>query len=1114
MHLILITHMKHFLALYIALFYAIFSSAAFNHADMSLFNTSNGLNSNIIYDIHQDPAGLLWIVTSSGISRYDGNRFHHFEYSGRVGNLQEAADGIFWLQKQEGGIICFNPGQESFFQPTFAENGWEKQIQMFCITGNHLYAATQEGLFKIPITRKSTSDILIKEKGEKIFNGPITALCNNSDKKIFVSTAKGEIAFYDLNTHKWSNTSTSLQEWKASPVNKLYACNDYIWICRQGGIAIYDVKQNTLRQLHYPEDSNQPDLQKANVEDVSSIDNKHFYTATRSGLAEIVFDTADLSKASFSIKYVDAKDSYCYYTLGRTLNTLAYDKTHNTLWAGSIGNGIAKISLGSPFQNRITLDQHIQVTGIAEDQDGYIWLSAFNNGLWKSRQNTVSGQMNFAPFMQHGLSQANYILYTDNNKQFWIGDERGTIVCLNPLTNNSTSYKLISPDGKEMPIPILDFCLDSRNRLWVVTTTGLGLYDCESNRCKAFYYQKDFKISLVTEDKEGGMWVATTNGLKQADIKEGKIELTGGFEEKAGEHPAVVNTVFTNNYNQLLVSYPDKIFCIDKQAGKQQEKPVSFVINRGDINCMIDDRNGNIWIGSNSGIMTLHNNGESLYSFLSQGNYEAVCRLHDGRLLWSDSKGLMSFAPEKVKKGNPEARLILSDIAIGEKIINSNEEINGQVVIEEGARLLTSLELAHANRNVTFYFASLDNKAPAGMMAYRLLPENEEWTRQPVKDGVSFTDLPAGTYTLQAKMIYPDETESAVYELELHINQHWALSPVAFLIYALLIAGIIFMIRKKQKSHQIRLTKKPAATDTPKEEVKAVTEQPAATVQAKAETPREPHPTSPAEQEASHEKRYKLLVVEDSADIRLYLKVLFSPLYDVVTAENGQIGVDTAHLEMPDLILCDIMMPVKDGYECCKELKDDPNTCHIPVIMLTAKNEDADILEGIENGADDYMMKPFNPDILKAKVRNLIKSRGELKQAYGQLLQTASGKPLEEEEKELQIEDPFISELLKKVEATMCEADFSVKKLASDMNMSQPTLYRKVKQSTGFTIVELIRSVRMKQAALLLQKQYAVQEVAERVGYNDIPTFRKHFTEFAGTTPSTYAASKQNQNSI
>ena len=171
---------------------------------------------------------------------------------------------------------------------------------------------------------------------------------------------------------------------------------------------------------------------------------------------------------------------------------------------------------------------------------------------------------------------------------------------------------------------------------------------------------------------------------------------------------------------------------------------------------------------------------------------------------------------------------------------------------------------------------------------------------------------------------------------------------------------------------------------------------------------------------------------------------------------------------------------------------------------------DDDIIHGLQLGADDYVLKPFTPGILKAKVSSLINGRQTLKQMYTKLFKLPGTDTIvvsepEQAGEEVKTEDPFITAVIKIVEENICEADFSVKKLAAEMNMSQPTLYRKVKQSTDYTIIELIRGVRMRRAGVLLKtKQYAVQEVAEMVGYNDIPTFRKHFVDAFGTTPSTY----------
>ena len=258
------------------------------------------------------------------------------------------------------------------------------------------------------------------------------------------------------------------------------------------------------------------------------------------------------------------------------------------------------------------------------------------------------------------------------------------------------------------------------------------------------------------------------------------------------------------------------------------------------------------------------------------------------------------------------------------------------------------------------------------------------------------------------------------------------------------------------------------------------------------------------------DSKLKLLIIEDNTDIRFYMKIIFSNLYQVFLAENGQEGVEVARRELPNLILTDVMMPVMDGFECLRVLKEDFRTCHIPVIILTALTSDEDIVKGTDLGADDYILKPFNPEVLRAKVKRLMRSRVELKQIYTKLLTSATPSSTHQDEEIIdattpKVEDPLIEKIVELVKANLQNSEFNVKSLADMLFMSQPTLYRKVKQITGFTIIELVRGVRLKEAAELLKtKQYGIQEVSEMVGYNDVPTFRKHFVSLYGTTPSTF----------
>lgn len=251
----------------------------------------------------------------------------------------------------------------------------------------------------------------------------------------------------------------------------------------------------------------------------------------------------------------------------------------------------------------------------------------------------------------------------------------------------------------------------------------------------------------------------------------------------------------------------------------------------------------------------------------------------------------------------------------------------------------------------------------------------------------------------------------------------------------------------------------------------------------------------------------KILVIDDSDQIRWFLKHVFAKEYEIHEARNGEEGVKVAQEVIPDLVLCDVMMPVKDGFETCKELKSDPRTAQIPVVMLTAKVESEDVITGIEAGAEDYITKPFDVEILRSKLNSLVKRRDQLKQYFTSNLAGATDVDSEEAESTIPT-NPFMELVVKNIEMHLDDSTFEAKVLADSLNMSLPTLYRKIKQFSDCSILELTRTIRLKKAAqLLATQQYSVQEVAEMVGFNDTATFRKRFTEQYNVTPSQYGIS-------
>ena len=243
----------------------------------------------------------------------------------------------------------------------------------------------------------------------------------------------------------------------------------------------------------------------------------------------------------------------------------------------------------------------------------------------------------------------------------------------------------------------------------------------------------------------------------------------------------------------------------------------------------------------------------------------------------------------------------------------------------------------------------------------------------------------------------------------------------------------------------------------------------------------------------------KLLVIDDSDQIRWFLKHVFNKEYQILEARNGQDGINVALKEEPDLILCDVMMPVKDGYETCREIKNDPKMAQTPVVMLTAKVESEDVITGIEAGADDYITKPFDVEILRSKINSLMKKRDDMKRYF------SNSSAVSHDEENTLSTNPFMDAVVKNIEKHLDDSTFEAKVLADSLNMSLSTLYRKIKQYSDLSILELTRNIRLKKAAeLLASQQYSVQEVAEMVGFNDTATFRKRFTEQYGVTPSQY----------
>lgn len=249
-----------------------------------------------------------------------------------------------------------------------------------------------------------------------------------------------------------------------------------------------------------------------------------------------------------------------------------------------------------------------------------------------------------------------------------------------------------------------------------------------------------------------------------------------------------------------------------------------------------------------------------------------------------------------------------------------------------------------------------------------------------------------------------------------------------------------------------------------------------------------------------------LLIVEDNDDVRAYIKKQLYKNYNITEAINGVEGFSLAQKIVPDLIISDVMMPGMSGISLCKKLKQDEKTSHIPVILLTALASQASKVEGIETGADDYIVKPFNNEELISRVKNLIHQRQLLREKYSRKLTL--------EPKVLSInsaDERFLNKVIQVVEKHIDNSIFSVEDFSAEVGMSRAQLFRKMRALTNQAPQDFIRDFRLKRAAQLLgDKVGNVSEIAYQVGFNNLSYFTKRFKELFGKTPSEYSSNKHN----
>ena len=244
-----------------------------------------------------------------------------------------------------------------------------------------------------------------------------------------------------------------------------------------------------------------------------------------------------------------------------------------------------------------------------------------------------------------------------------------------------------------------------------------------------------------------------------------------------------------------------------------------------------------------------------------------------------------------------------------------------------------------------------------------------------------------------------------------------------------------------------------------------------------------------------------ILLVEDNKELRIHLKNDLEANYIVKEAVNGFQGLKKVKKHYPDIVISDVMMPVMDGFEMCKEIKNEFETCHIPVLLLTARTLEDDRIEGYKNGADGYLSKPFSTSILKARIKNLLEAKNRLKQKFSEI----GGVFPSSEVTTNNLDEAFLDKATKIIIDNISDIDFKQEHLLNELGIGRSQFYRKISSLTGHNPSYFIRTIRLRYASeLLKQNRYSIKEVTHMSGFNSTAYFSKTFRELFNVTPTEY----------
>lgn len=1049
----------------------------------------------LIHDIYKEKNGNLWITTNDGLIQYDlllkrvKKIINHDRAKGIFRGISFIdSRGIIWFCHSKG-LFKYDPLQS---QNTFIELEKRNNIQIpmqvreIILTKEFFYVLghASSGLYKVSLTDYSFETIKIppfthKNKGSNLRD--IVVMDNGN----FLIVFGNKISFFNPKTQQFKLPSLQIDHPHPSMQTVVKDKNNNYWIgSREGGLYCLNFKNNTIK--NYKEEFNV--FRDGNHRWINSL---YIDAGYKLWIGKGSSSVMDLNNSS--IICLNPKDNIKTY---QDVDGFYEDKT-GRVWMAGGSNGLGYTNFDN-FERGISHLVDGYFSGVYPYNDSLLWTTGKSLGTFNT--NTMS-------FKEIDLSSNNKRLKVDGpiisagNGDFIIGCDNGVLIY-------NLEKQIINP---EIPLPYIR----------EIESDGKTFYKGNSLTINNFNFKSGtkhlvFKISslgfhfsdqITYQYKFEGDWqnIGAGNEINLTNLSHGDYKLKiracnnlGICNEIPKEYNIVIPTPWWASWWAYIIYLGIAILFADRFYRFQLSKRLAIAesIKFKEINQLKNSLYTNITHEFRTPLTVILGMVDSLTSNIKDKQLKGA--EHSLELIKRNGKNLLRLVNEmldlsKLESGNMELQLIQADVIPFVKYLSESFHSLAQdkqislMVYSEIDELLMDFD---ANKLSVIISNVLSNAVKFTPSGGKIIVHLNQICNN--KDEFFFIKIKDNGQGISEKEI--DNIFNRFYQIDNSSSRRGEGTGIGLALSKEFVELMNGTIEVKSSSGNgseftIQLPISNSATQT--KDIQLHLEPNLAASATEDEL------TEPISEDKS--ELPLALIIEDNADVAHYLKTCLTGKYQTIHAANGEIGIETAFEKVPDIIISDVMMPVKDGFEVCSTLKTDERTDHIPIIMLTAKVGMKDKLTGLSKGADAYLTKPFVKAELLTRLDQLVLLRKKIMQkiddgSLSKLLKKRAEDP----------ETKFLQKTIKIIHEEISNHSFgSSVHLARKMHLSESQIYRKLKAITGKSTAVFIRSVRLQKAKEMIQTtDKTISEIAYEVGFNDPSWFGRAFKEEFGFTPS------------